>query len=173
MSISARLFRTLQDTLGEAADDLVTWMQRVDEHRSELRDLNDLSFARVESRFNEERHWHSAQLSEFRRTLDADLAELRQEMRAGFALVREENLAALGAFRDEIKGELGDGLTSLRESQHTLERSLRADFAGLRESQHTLDGNLRADLARVEARLIRWSFAFWATTMLTLVALLR
>lgn len=52
MTISARLSRTLHVALGEdAAADMVTWMQSVDDHRAELRDLNDLTAARIEARF--------------------------------------------------------------------------------------------------------------------------
>ena len=62
ISISPRLSRELQETLGdEAAEDLVTWMQQRDEQRGEQRDA-----------------------------MRADFAELRQEMSAGFAQVRHE-----------------------------------------------------------------------------------
>jgi hypothetical protein len=51
MPIAARLSRTLYDTLGhEAAEVMVDWMQQVDTHRSELRELHDLSFARIDAR---------------------------------------------------------------------------------------------------------------------------
>ena len=40
--------------LGEdAAADLVTWMQTVDDHRAELRELNELSVARLEARIGQ------------------------------------------------------------------------------------------------------------------------
>ena len=62
MSISPRLSRRLQQTLGEqAAEDLVTWMQQLDAE-------------------------HAGQ----REAMRADFAELRQEMQAGFAQLRHE-----------------------------------------------------------------------------------
>ena len=68
MSITARLSRKLHQTLGdEAGEDLVTWMQGVDTQRAELRELNELNFARLDAR------------------LSTSVAELRQEMHAGFA----------------------------------------------------------------------------------------
>ncbi len=68
MPITARLSRKLHQTLGdEAGEDLVTWMQQVDAQRVELRELNELNFARFDAR------------------LSASVAELRQEMQAGFA----------------------------------------------------------------------------------------
>ena len=54
MSIPARLSRILHVTLGEdGAADMVTWMQSVDDHRAELRELNELSVARLEARFGQ------------------------------------------------------------------------------------------------------------------------
>jgi hypothetical protein len=51
MTIAANLSRKLYDTLGdEAAEAMVDWMQRVDTQRSELRELNDLSFACIDAR---------------------------------------------------------------------------------------------------------------------------
>jgi hypothetical protein len=60
--------REFHQTLGdEAGDDLVTWMQQVDAQRAELRELNELNFARFDAR------------------VSAAVAELRQEMQVGFA----------------------------------------------------------------------------------------
>jgi septation ring formation regulator EzrA len=178
--ISAKLFRTLQDTLGDAADELVNWIHRVDESRSELRELNDLSFARVDSRFNEHRHWTEAQFSEFRRTVGADLAELRQglsdvrgelkELRGGLTDVRGELKELRGGLTDvrgELK-ELRDGLSEVRGDQRELRE---VTLPGLREQIHTLDGALRTEIARSEARLLKWSFAFWVTAILTIIGL--
>ena len=53
MPITARLSRTLIETLGdEAAGDMVSWMQGVDDHRAQLRELNELSVARLEGRMD-------------------------------------------------------------------------------------------------------------------------
>ena len=47
MTISARLSRRLYEAFGDdAASDLVDWMQQVDAQRVELRELNELNFAR-------------------------------------------------------------------------------------------------------------------------------
>jgi hypothetical protein len=50
----------------------VNWMQQVDAHRAELRDLNELYLSRVDARF-----------AEARAASRADLAELRQQVQAG------------------------------------------------------------------------------------------
>ncbi|MBI4420400.1 MAG: hypothetical protein HY560_06205 [Gemmatimonadetes bacterium] len=47
MPVSARLSRKLYETFGdEAAHDMVDWMHQVDTQRAELRELNELNFAR-------------------------------------------------------------------------------------------------------------------------------
>ena len=52
MTVSARLSHALHQTLGdEAGGDLVNLMQNMDASRAELRELNDLNFARIESKF--------------------------------------------------------------------------------------------------------------------------
>jgi hypothetical protein len=78
MPITPRLSRKLYQTLGEeAAQDLVNWMQQVDAQRSELRELNELNFSRIDARLAEV-------------AMRADLAELRQAMNVGFAALRQE-----------------------------------------------------------------------------------
>jgi hypothetical protein len=93
MPIAAKLSRTLYDTLGdEAAEAMVDWMQRVDTQRSELRELNDLSFARIDARFGEARAESELRFAELRAEIDirfaridTRFAELRDEMHTGFA----------------------------------------------------------------------------------------
>jgi hypothetical protein len=73
MPIPARLSRRLNETFGEeAAGEMVDWMQRVDAQRAELRELNELNFARVDARLNrvEER------FAEFGREMNARFAQM-------------------------------------------------------------------------------------------------
>jgi hypothetical protein len=50
MTIAAALSRKLYETFGdEAARAMVDWMQRVGAQRAELRELKDLSFARIDA----------------------------------------------------------------------------------------------------------------------------
>lgn len=54
MPVPPKLSHRLRDALGEeAAVEMVDWMQRVDAQRGELRDLNELNFARIDARFRE------------------------------------------------------------------------------------------------------------------------
>ena len=84
MPIAAKLSRTLYETLGrEGAEAMVDWMQQVETQRSELRELNDLSFARIDARFGEAR----ADLDLRFARVDTRLTELRAELDLRFAHV--------------------------------------------------------------------------------------
>jgi hypothetical protein len=97
MPITAALSRTLHEALGpEAAADLVDWMQTVDSHRLELRELNELNYARVDSRMN-------AMDSRFDR-MESRLGEFRHEMRAEFSDHRRETQAGLTDLKIAIAG---------------------------------------------------------------------
>ena len=110
MPITARLSHTLHRTLGDdAATDLVDWMSNVDAQRAELRELNELNFARIDSRFQQvdsrlqqvdsrlqqidsrfqqvdsRFQQVDSRINETRHELRAEIAELRQEVRVGFA----------------------------------------------------------------------------------------
>jgi hypothetical protein len=54
MTIAAKLSRTLYETFGEeSAEVMIDWMQSIETHRSELRELNDLAFSRFDARLME------------------------------------------------------------------------------------------------------------------------
>lgn len=136
MTITPQLSRKLQQALGdEAAADLATWLQRMDAQRAELRELNEMNFARFDARLNEARHESKADLADFRLVTQADIAELRQEMQAGFAEQREETKTVI----TELRQEMRDGFAQIREDMAHME-------------------------ARFERRfddLLKWSFVFW------------
>jgi hypothetical protein len=69
MPVTAKLSKLFYERLGEQiANELVDWFNQVDAtYRSDLRELNELNFARFDAK------------------LEQRIAELRAEMRAGFA----------------------------------------------------------------------------------------
>ena len=75
MPVTAKLSRKFYDKLGdEVANELVEWFNLVDAtYRSDLRELNELNFARFDAKLEQ----RIAQLG----------AELRAEMQVGFARV--------------------------------------------------------------------------------------
>ena len=85
MPVTAKLSRKFYEKLGdEVANELVEWFNSVDAtYRSDLRELNELNFARFDAKV--EQRW--AQLDA---KLEQRVAELRAEMQAGFAGLRAE-----------------------------------------------------------------------------------
>ena len=78
MPVTARLSKAFYDKLGEqVANELVDWFNQVDlTYRTELRELNDLNFARFDAKVGE----RLAELrSDLRTELHAELAKLRSE----------------------------------------------------------------------------------------------
>ena len=93
MPVTAKLSRKFYEKLGdEVANELVEWFNSVDAtYRSDLRDLNELNFARFDAKVEQRWAQFDAKLEQRLAQLDAKLeqrvAELRGEMREGFARV--------------------------------------------------------------------------------------
>jgi len=85
MPITAKLSRKFYDKLGDdVANELVEWFNKVDAtYRADLRDLNELNFARFDAKLEQ-------RLAELRAELRAELSELRGEVRAGLAGLKTE-----------------------------------------------------------------------------------
>ena len=74
--------RKLYETFGEAAHDMVEWMQQVNTSRSELRELYEIQFARLSSlisdKINEFRVEISSEFSRLERRIDGLEVKLEQ-----------------------------------------------------------------------------------------------
>ena len=75
MPVTARLSKAFYDRFGEqVANELVDWFNQVDfTYRTELRELNDLNFARFEAKVGE-------RLAVLRGELELKLADLREDL---------------------------------------------------------------------------------------------
>ena len=85
MPVTAKLSKRFYEVLGEdLANELVDWFNAVDlTYRSELRELNELNFARFDAKLEQ-------RLAEMRTDLRTGLAEMRAEMRTALADLRTE-----------------------------------------------------------------------------------
>ena len=82
MPVTAKLSRKFYEKLGDdIANELVEWFNSVDAtYRSDLRELNELNFARFDAKLEQ-------RASELDAKIERRMAELRAEMREGFARV--------------------------------------------------------------------------------------
>ena len=97
MPVTARLSKRFYDVLGEdVANELVDWFNAVDlTYRADLRELNELNFARFDAKLEQ-------RLVELRAELRGEIAELRAELRQEIAGLRLEFRTELQQVRTEL-----------------------------------------------------------------------
>ena len=97
MPVTAKLSKRFYDVLGEdIANELVDWFNAVDlTYRTELRDFNDLNFARFDAKLEQ-------RLAEFDAKLEQRLAEFDARLQAGLAALRVEFRTELAAVRTDL-----------------------------------------------------------------------
>ena len=97
MPVTARLSKRFYDVLGEdIANELVDWFNAVDlTYRTDLRELNELNFARFDAK------------------LEQRLAELRAELRTELHTELGKARAEIAGLRAELRSGLQDGNTAL------------------------------------------------------------
>ena len=108
MPVTAKLSRKLYETLGdEVANELVEWFNAVDAtYRSDLRELNELNFARFDAKLEQRVAELDAKIDKRIAELDAKIerliAELRAELHQQIAEVRGEFRAGLAAVETRL-----------------------------------------------------------------------
>lgn len=81
MAIAVILSRKLYETLGsEAAEAMVNWMDSVERNRAELREVSDLSFARIDARFGQMEARFDTMEARFEQTLEVRCAAMTKEI---------------------------------------------------------------------------------------------
>ena len=98
MPVIARLSKRFYEVLGEdVANELVDWFNAVDlTYRTDLRELNELNFARFDARLEQ-------RLAELRAELRQELAELRTGLHTEIAGLRLEFRTDLPQIRTELQ----------------------------------------------------------------------
>ena len=152
MPVTAKLSLLFYEKLGEqVATELVDWFNSVDAtYRSDLRELNELNFARFDAK------------------LEQRLAELGAGLRTEFG----QRLNALDAKLEqrfaELKAEL---LTDFGQRLNALDTKLEQRVAELRGEVGTVRQDIRDGIANLRSELIKWSFVFFATAALAVIGL--
>lgn len=120
--VTAKLSKRFYDVLGEdVANELVDWFNAVDlTYRADLRDLNELNFARFDAKLEQ-------RLAELRAGLRAELAELRAELKQDIAGLRAELKQETAELKQET-AELRQDLIGSRADYRSGLHGLRADL---------------------------------------------
>ena len=142
MPVTAKLSKRFYEVLGEdVANELVNWFNEVDAtYRADLRELNELNFARFDAKLGErlaelDAKW-GTRWSALDSKLEQRLAELRSEMEARFARADAKLEQRIMELRSEMRTGLAQASTELHE---------------------------------VRADILKWMFGFWAPTALAVV----
>ena len=168
MPVTAKLSRAFYERLGdEIANELVSWFNAVDlTYRTELRELNDLNFARFDAKVGE-------RLAELR-------AELRGEMEARFARADVVLAERLAAFRAEMDARF-DTIDTRFETIDTRFDTIDTRFDTIDTRFDKIDarsgkiddrfGRIDDRFTQIEDRIrqahvstVKWMFVFWAGT---------
>lgn len=66
-----------------------------------------------------------------------------------------------------------EGRADLRGDMAELRQQVRDDIAGLRQEIRGVDAALRQEIAHAKYDLIKWSFVFWVSAVMSVAALAR
>ena len=152
MPVPAKFSEQSHDRVGhQFIEELVDWLTR-NEHasRTELREINELNFARFET------------------TLDNRVQRLERRLDQIETLV--EGVPALDQRIHAVE-------VKLEQRIRAVEVTLASEVGRLKDSISSETGSLRGDLlvamaqmeTRMTGRLLRWMFVFWTGTTITLL----
>jgi hypothetical protein len=107
--VTAKLSKRFYDVLGEdVANELVDWFNAVDlTYRADLRELNELNFARFDAKLEQ-------RLAQLRAELRQEIEELRTELRTGLHSLRADLLRWMFGFWVTTVLTLGGLMVALR-----------------------------------------------------------
>src|SRR5437763_5292922 len=105
MPLTAKLSREFYDKFGNAVvDELVNWFNQVDAtYKLELRDLNELNFARFDAKLEQRIAELRAELATLEARFEAKLEQRIAELRGEIATLEGRLLARLGV----VEGRFG------------------------------------------------------------------
>jgi septal ring factor EnvC (AmiA/AmiB activator) len=144
MPVTARLSRKFYDRFGDdIANDLVDWFNQVDAtYRADLRQLNELNFARFDAKLEQ-------RTSQLESKLEQRIAQVESKL--------EQRIAQVESKLEQRIGELGQHITQVD--------------AKLEQRTSQLESKLDAKMAALRAELIKWMFVFWAGTVIPIVGM--
>src|ERR1051325_5998211 len=155
MPITAKLSKEFYDKFGHPlVDELVNWFNQVDAtYRTELRDLNEVNFARFDAKWEQ----RAAQLDAKWEQRAAQFEAKLEQQAARFDAKLEQSAAQFEAKLEQRTGELRSEIAGLR--------------ADLQAGLARLEGGLLARLGMAEGRLARLTLLLWIATLGTLTGL--
>jgi DNA anti-recombination protein RmuC len=177
--VTATLSRAFYDKFGdEVTNELVNWFNQVDlTYRTELRELNELNYARFEAKLDQ-------RITELRTELRTELgkmatqqalSELRRDMEKGFSRLDAKLESTESRFDAKLEGMESrfDAKLEGMESRFDAKlESMESRFdAKLQSMEHRLLGRQDGALGGLRAELLKWMFGFWVAQAATTTGL--
>ncbi len=152
MPVTAKLSRRFYETFGDdIANELVEWFNQVDStYRSDLRELNELNFARFDAKLEQRVAELDAKFERRISELEAKVVQLIADLEA-----RVEQ--RLGTFEKKVGARIG-----------AFEAKVTKQIAALDQRVVGLDQRISG----LRAELIKWMFVFWIGTLAPLAGLI-
>jgi CRP-like cAMP-binding protein len=150
MPVTAKLSRAFYEKLGDAlANELVEWLNQVDAaYRSDLRELNELNFARFDAKVEQRFAQFDAKVEQRFAQFEAKVEQRFAQVDARFSQFEAKVEQRFAQFDAKLDGRVAE---------------LRAE--------------IQIGLQSLETKLIRWMFLFWigqaATTVGVVFGLLK
>jgi len=153
MPVTAKLSRRFYEQFGdEIANELVEWFNSVDAtYRGDLRELNELNFARFDAKLEQRVARLDAKLEQSVAQLDAKIEQRVAELEARFG----GRLAELGA---DLRAEMARGFALVDARFETFEARLVQ--------------RLESRIGSVKHDMLRWMLGSWSSMMLVLLGTL-
>jgi hypothetical protein len=155
MPITAKLSQTFDDRLGhDVADEMVGWFNAVDgAYRNELREINDLNFARFDARM--EQRFAEAEVKMERRFAEYDV---KMEQRFAAAEVKVERRFA----EYDVKMEQRFAEAEVKMVRRFAEYDVKLE-RGLAE--------VRVEMREHQLTLLRWMIGMWIVQLIATAGL--
>jgi DNA anti-recombination protein RmuC len=119
MPVTAKLSRKFYETLGDdIANELVEWFNQVDAtYRADLRELNELNFARFDAKLEQRMAELEARLerriAELRAEFERRLAELDAKLERSIAELRAEIAQQMAQLKADLRVEIAESRAGL------------------------------------------------------------
>jgi DNA anti-recombination protein RmuC len=186
MPVTARLSKNFYDKLGEdVANELVDWFNQVDAtYRTDLRELNELNFARFDAKLEQRLEEYDARMAkrfaesevnmerrfaEYDAKIDTRFAEYDAKMDTRFAEYDTKMDTRFAQMEDSIDrrfAEVGSRFDTLESDFARLGTALEAKL------EEKLEAKLEIRISKLRTDLIRWMFVFWTGTMIPVAGIL-
>ncbi len=160
MPVTARLSKKFYDTLGEdVAQELVDWFNQVDAtYRADLKELNELNFARFDAKLEQRITGVEARLTQEIRGLEARLDQIEGRLDG-----RIDDLDA------KVARQISDLDTKLTQQMSDLETRLEQRMTA--HFEHA-NAQMHEALASQRAELLKWTFLFVVGTAVAAIGVM-